>query len=207
MTDYVTVKDYQGETVIKKSRFITFVYQITDSADAEGKLAQLRKKYYDATHVCYAYVADEVGNEMRYSDDGEPSGTAGQPILDALKKSGVKKTLVAVVRYFGGTLLGAGGLVRAYSSCCSESIACAEKIKYMYKDVYEMDFDFSTYRKISSALSRNVLVLNVEYGACVKVTMATEVGNSPKKMLDNLCSANTSPQFLQSKYVMEKVNE
>ena len=136
MRDYVTVKDYQGETVIKKSRFITFVYGIKDGVDAEEKLAFLRKKYYDSTHVCYAYVADETGNEMRYSDDGEPSGTAGQPILDALKKSGLKKTLVAVVRYFGGTLLGAGGLVRAYSSCCSESLSSAEKIKYSYVDIY-----------------------------------------------------------------------
>lgn len=207
MTDYVTVKDYQSETVIKKSRFITFVYAINDGADAEEKLAYLRKKYYDSTHVCYAYVADEIGNEMRYSDDGEPSGTAGQPILDALKKSGLKKTLVAVVRYFGGTLLGAGGLVRAYSSCCSTSLSQSEKVKYSYRDIYEMEFDFSTYKKISNSLAKNAKVIGVEYGACVKVTLATEIGQSPKQMLDNLCSANTNPVFMQSKYLTEKTNE
>lgn len=204
MTDYLTVKDTVYETVIKKSRFISYVYNVLDSEDAESKLAVLRKKHYDATHVCYAYISDIVGNEARYSDDGEPSGTAGQPILEALKRSGVKKTLVAVVRYFGGTLLGAGGLVRAYSSSCSEGIAKAEKVKFLYRDLYECKFDFSTYRKISGALSKIGEVQGVEYTDAVSVKIAVEVGYDIKRRLDELCATSTSPVFISSQYVTEK---
>lgn len=204
MTDYETVKDFVNEIIIKRSRFITYLYRIEDSIDAENKLTALRKKHYDATHVCYAYVADENGNELRYSDDGEPSGTAGQPILDALKKSGVKKTLVAVVRYFGGTLLGAGGLVRAYSSSCSEAIAKVAKIKMKYRDIYQIDFDFSTYRKIESPLKRVCEILSIEYTTCITVRVCTSVGYDFKSQLDSICATNTSPKFLGSEYVMEK---
>ena len=204
MVDYVTVKDTIDETVIKRSRFIAYVYHVEDGEDAEAKLAVLRKKHYDATHVCYAYIADAVGNEARYSDDGEPSGTAGQPILDALKRSGVKKTLVAVVRYFGGTLLGAGGLVRAYSSSCSEAVAKAEKVTVLFRDVYECRFDFSTYRKIGSTLPRHGSVLSIEYTDAVTVKMAVIVGYELKRALDELCAMQTNPTFLGSEYVTEK---
>ena len=98
MKGYTTIKDTVQETVIRKSRFIAYAYALKSEEDAEEKIAFLRKKHYDATHVCYAYISDEEGRRGRYSDDGEPSGPAGQPMFDALKKSGITKCLVAVVR-------------------------------------------------------------------------------------------------------------
>ncbi len=87
LKNYTTIKDTVQETVIKRSRFIAYAYNLKDEEDAEEKIVFLRKKHYDATHVCYAYISDEEGRRGRYSDDGEPSGTAGQPMFDALKKS------------------------------------------------------------------------------------------------------------------------
>ena len=104
----------EAEYIEKKSRFISHVFYVETAEEANEKLAELRKKYWDATHNCYAYVLDS-DNVMRFSDDGEPQGTAGMPILEVLKKQQVYCCLVVVTRYFGGTLLGAGGLVRAYA--------------------------------------------------------------------------------------------
>jgi uncharacterized YigZ family protein len=186
--DYTTIKDTVQETVIKRSRFIAYAYTLIDEDDAEEKIAFLRKKHYDATHVCYAYISDEEGRRGRYSDDGEPSGTAGQPMFDALKKSGITKCLVAVVRYFGGILLGAGGLVRAYSSAVSEVLLLAEKVTYEVKDFYSVEFPFSLYKKIQTGLARLGIVTKIEYGMAVFIQIATEVGFNFSDELNNLCA-------------------
>lgn len=188
MKGYTTIKDTVQETVIKKSRFIAYAYNLTSEEDAEEKIAFLRKKHYDATHVCYAYISDEEGRRGRYSDDGEPSGTAGQPMFDALKKSGITKCLVAVVRYFGGILLGAGGLVRAYSSSVSEVLQEAEKITYQVKEFYTIEFPFSLYKKIQTGLNRLGIVTKIEYGMAVTIQIATEVGSPFEQELNNLCA-------------------
>lgn len=188
MKDYITIKDTMQETVIKKSRFLAYAYNLKDEADAEEKIAFLRKKHYDATHVCYAYLSDSEGRRGRYSDDGEPSGTAGQPMFDALKKSGITCCLVAVVRYFGGILLGAGGLVRAYSSAVSEVLRSAEKVVYTAKDFYTVAFPFSLYKKVQTGLARLGTVTQIEYGMDVTVRIATEVGSDFITALNNLCA-------------------
>ncbi len=188
MKDYTTIKDTVQETVIKRSRFIAYAYTLKDEEDAEEKIAFLRKKHYDATHVCYAYISDEEGRRGRYSDDGEPSGTAGQPMFDALKKSGITKCLVAVVRYFGGILLGAGGLVRAYSSAVSEVLQIAEKQTFTVKDFYTVAFPFSLYKKVSNGLLRLGIVTKIEYGMDVTVQIATETGSEFVRGLNDLCA-------------------
>ncbi len=188
MKGYTTIKDTVQETVIKKSRFIAYAYTLTSEEDAEEKIAYLRKKHYDATHVCYAYISDEEGRRGRYSDDGEPSGTAGQPMFDALKNSGITKCLVAVVRYFGGILLGAGGLVRAYSSSVSEVLQLAEKVTYEVKEFYSVEFPFSLYKKIQTGLNRLGIVTKIEYGMAVFVQIASEVGSNFRNELNNLCA-------------------
>ncbi len=205
MTDFVTASYAETELVIKKSRFLAFVYPLDTEEDAERYLAELRKKYYDATHVCFAYIADEMGNRARFSDDGEPSGTAGMPMCDALKKSGVRKVLVAVVRYFGGVLLGAGGLVRAYSSATSEVLALAQKIRNTYCDLYEVSFDFSLYKKISAHLPKLGKIRSVEYGAAVTVSLAVPFATDPKSELEKLCARPISPIKTGSGYVGEKI--
>lgn len=116
-------KIFTNEIVINKSRFITTIYPIKNIDEANQYLTQIRKKYYDATHNCYAYVIGNNQEIQKFSDDGEPSQTAGTPIIDVIKKNNLTNILVVVTRYFGGILLGAGGLVRAYSSSASEAIS------------------------------------------------------------------------------------
>ena len=169
---YLTAKENFKETVISKSRFLTYVYEITDSLDAQEKITALRKKYYDSTHVCYAYVADELGNDFKFSDDGEPSGTAGIPIYEAIKNGGYKKTLAVVVRYFGGIKLGAGGLVRAYSGCASQCLSSAKKGEYIKSEVCQVEFEIGLYSKLSRILAQKGKILAHDFSQNVSVKMA-----------------------------------
>ena len=113
---------HRAEKVIEKSRFLTYTAHTEGEASARAFLQEVRAEHPLATHVCYAFVADRLGNLMRFSDDGEPQGTAGMPILGVLRARKLYECAVAVVRYFGGVKLGAGGLTRAYSSCAAECL-------------------------------------------------------------------------------------
>lgn len=144
------------EIVVKKSRFIAISETIDDRGQVKDVIALLKEKYRDATHVCYAYIADESGDDFGYDDDGEPSGTAGKPIYSALNSVGARKSLIVVVRYFGGVKLGAGGLVRAYRQSASELIADVGLAQAERRAVYEMECDGETY-KIVSQILRNKL--------------------------------------------------
>ena len=117
----------QAEITEKRSRFIANVYEIHSEEEAFQILESVRKQYYDARHNCYAYVLGERSEIQRFSDDKEPQGTAGKPILEVLTKQGYHNTLIVVTRYFGGILLGAGGLLRAYTQAASEGLTEAEK--------------------------------------------------------------------------------
>lgn len=116
----------ESEKIIEKSRFLTYSAHTESEGEARAFIAEIRSKHTLATHVCYAFIADKTGNLQRFSDDGEPQGTAGVPILEVLKAKGLYETTVAVVRYFGGIKLGAGGLVRAYSSSAAENLDGAD---------------------------------------------------------------------------------
>lgn len=116
----------QSEIVINKSRFIGECFPVDDEADALERIKSVRKKYYDAKHHCFAFCIGENYSVIRCSDDGEPSGTAGQPILNLIQSKGFSNTLCVVTRYFGGILLGTGGLVRAYTEAASSALDKAE---------------------------------------------------------------------------------
>ena len=121
---YQTV--YQGasaEITEKKSRFIAAVFPVSSEEEATEALENIKKQYWDARHHCWAYVIGTEQVTERFSDDGEPGGTAGKPILEVIRGQKLYNVLVVVTRYFGGTLLGTGGLVRAYSSACKEGLA------------------------------------------------------------------------------------
>lgn len=125
---YITVeKQAKAEIVEKRSRFIANVYPVSSEKQALEIIATLKKEYWDARHNVYAYVIRQ-GNICRYTDDGEPSGTAGVPVLDVMRKQGIVDCLVVVTRYFGGVLLGTGGLVRAYSAAAIDGIKAANVI-------------------------------------------------------------------------------
>ena len=115
---YTIKTNGEYEFVEKKSRFISYAYFVDSVELTEKYLKELRKKYYDARHICYAYILNSPVVE-KCSDDGEPNGTAGYPILNVIKKKNLTNVLVAVVRYFGGIKLGAGGLTRAYTKACA----------------------------------------------------------------------------------------
>lgn len=144
---------YQNEIIINKSRFIAFLYRVNTLDEVEEILKSHRKKYYDATHNCYAYIIGENALIQKASDDGEPSKTAGFPILDVLIKNNLSNILCVVTRYFGGILLGSGGLVRAYSGSASEVLKKAQlfEIKKLLKLILFMDY--STYNNTISKLS------------------------------------------------------
>lgn len=151
---FCCVNDGEAEFTVKKSRFITVSSMIDDRESVKRIVEGLRKKYPDATHVCYAFIADETGDDFGYDDDGEPSGTAGKPIYAALAASGAKKSMIAVVRYFGGVKLGAGGLTRAYRQCTSELIESAGMSEVRKYCLFDVECDGEAYKKIS-AVARN----------------------------------------------------
>lgn len=121
---------HTAEKTIEKSRFLTYAAHAAGEEEARAFLSGIRAQHPLATHVCYAFVADRTGNLQRFSDDGEPQGTAGMPILNVIRQRGLFETAVAVVRYFGGVKLGAGGLTRAYSSCAAETLNGAQIVLY-----------------------------------------------------------------------------
>lgn len=135
-----------GETVtektIEKSRFIAVSRHVENEEEAKAFIARISKKYSDATHNCYAYICDIEGNFLRFSDDGEPQGTAGMPMLEVLRAQGLTQVAAVVTRYFGGIKLGAGGLVRAYAGAVAENLSRARKVCFEMcaENVYAVEY-------------------------------------------------------------------
>lgn len=146
---YITVKgNGEAEIVEKKSRFIAHVRPVKSEAEALAFVEETKKKYWDARHNCYAFQIGEKNVIQRYSDDGEPGGTAGMPILDVLRGMDIKDTIIVVTRYFGGTLLGTGGLVRAYSSASKAGISAAGLIEKILNTEVNITADYTLSGKI-----------------------------------------------------------
>lgn len=155
MNSYKTVRqDGISEYTEKKSRFISYVYPVSAESDALSKLEKLRKKHYDATHVVFAYKIKD-NNIQRFSDDGEPQGTAGVPVLEVINKGELTDVMIAVVRYFGGTLLGAGGLVRAYSKSASLGVASAIPVNMCECTLFDIECPYTLLGKLQNTLSAN----------------------------------------------------
>lgn len=155
MNSYKTVRqDGISEYTEKKSRFISYVYPVSAESDALSKLEKLRKKHYDATHVVFAYKIKE-NNIQRFSDDGEPQGTAGVPVLEVINKGELTDVMIAVARYFGGTLLGAGGLVRAYSKSASLGVASAIPVNMCECTLFDIECPYTLLGKLQNTLSAN----------------------------------------------------
>ena len=146
----VIIENATGEIVEKKSRFIANIFYVPNIEDANEKLNQIKKKYYDAKHNCYAYVIGINGDTVKSSDDGEPQGTAGHPMLDILKGNELTNCIAVVTRYFGGILLGTGGLVRAYSDSLKSAISNAKISELL--NAYEVSFsiNYDDYGKIEN---------------------------------------------------------
>ena len=196
-------KEFEETIIIQKSKFITTLVPISSYEDAQTKLNIIKKKYSDATHNCYAFISSENAIEQRFSDDGEPQGTAGVPILEVLKKKNIYMTLCVVTRYFGGIKLGASGLVGAYSSCATSAIDNANIVEYKISNEIEIILDYSLYKKAEELIEKfEGQETNIEYSDCVKIQCIVPVDNS-KELQDqiiNLTSGQAKIEIKNTKY-------
>jgi uncharacterized YigZ family protein len=170
---YKTIaQDASAEYRIRGSRFIGAGFRVSSAEETAGHLRQYRKRYHDATHHCYAYRLGGDGGIARFSDDGEPSGTAGRPILSMLEVNGLTNVLLIVVRYFGGEKLGTGGLVRAYTETARAVIADGGVIAVPIMERMKITFPYDHTAGIMNVIARrNLKILDTEYGDDVTVDL------------------------------------
>ena len=178
INSYFCVKsEGENEIIIERSRFISYVKPCPSEEEARAFLEQKRKENPFATHNCYAYVT-ERGKIARFSDDGEPQGTAGQPMLEVIKNKKLFDTIVVVTRYFGGIKLGAGGLVRAYSQSAKEVIEKIGVTENVLSNVYTAEFSYDLYRNFLSFISKTKSsVISTDFTDFVKVKIAVPNDN------------------------------
>ncbi|MBF2484513.1 YigZ family protein [Listeria welshimeri] len=158
---YLTIQsDGKHEIIIEKSRFICHIMRVTTESEAQTFIQTIKKEHRDATHNCSAYIIGENDQFQKAHDDGEPSGTAGVPMLEVLKKKKLKNIAVVVTRYFGGTKLGAGGLVRAYGSAVSETIQTIGIVECTLATIIKCSFAYSLVGKIENALEQKNYQIN-----------------------------------------------
>ena len=176
-------KEITNEIIINKSKFITILTNINDIDKVKEKLENIKKTYKDATHYCFAYI---INNHEKCSDNGEPSGTAGMPILNVLKQNNLTNILCVVIRYFGGIKLGAGGLIRAYSSSASEALNKANIVKLVkgYKIIIE--FSYNNIKQIDYLL-KNIQIKkdysnNITYTFNIKEEKLNKIENELSKL-------------------------
>ena len=166
----------------KKSIFIASVFVVTSKEQAQERVDDLKQKYYDATHNCYAYVLRD-GAYRKFSDDGEPSGTAGMPILNVIERLSLCNTLVVVTRYFGGIKLGAGGLVRAYSTAAADVLTKAGKSIYVKGSKGIIDVDYDNLGLVERYLNSSGVTINDKtFGNGVTISVTT---NKPWEEIEN----------------------
>ncbi|MBP1551751.1 MAG: YigZ family protein [Oscillospiraceae bacterium] len=185
MADYKTVKGEATGTIYeKKSEFIGYIAHAKTEAEAQEFLAKIRKKHYDARHHCYAYIIKDEGI-IRQSDDGEPSKTAGMPILEVLRHSGLEDAIIVVTRYFGGTLLGTGGLVRAYTEGAKAALNAAEILTYKTCVDLNITVDYSLYDKITTLCqTKNGKIIDTQFTDNVNITIRMLNGTQDELIKD-----------------------
>ena len=196
------VKEESNHTIIiDKSKFICYVNRVFSEEEAKEYLLQIKKLHPNATHHCYAFLIGEHDEIQRSNDNGEPSGTAGVPILECLRKNDMNDTIAIVVRYFGGIKLGAGGLIRAYSKSTSEALKHAVITQKCDTFRFQITFDYSFIGKLDYYISQNnIIVLDKQYEE--KVTYVLRSTDDFTKDIDEL-SNGTFPLELITKEIVE----
>lgn len=184
MQEYLTVaKETEDEFTVKHSRFIGYIKPVTTQEEAVEFINSKKSKHWDATHNVYAYILRD-GQIRRYSDDGEPQGTAGIPVLDVLQKEGLTDCVVVVTRYFGGILLGGGGLVRAYSHAAKLAVDASGVIKMSMCVRAECECDYGYYGRLASLIPEcGGTIENSEFTENVKVTFTM-----PQNLYGSFCA-------------------
>ena len=208
MDTYKTIIDYTTTQFTEKhSRFIGYVAHTETDEEAVAFIDEIRSKHSDARHNVYAYVLNE-DNRMRYSDDGEPHGTAGKPILDIINGLELKDVTVVVTRYFGGILLGTGGLVRAYSKAAKDTLESADKFLMVSGILYSVNLDYSNLARFESLLMEFELIKeDIIFEDCVIVKFSVPVSKNEEfllKLKDTFASA-VAVQKIKNKYTKQKI--
>lgn len=201
---YKTVKsEASAEFVEKRSRFIATVKPVESEKDAVDFINSLRQKYWDATHNVYAYVIEE-NNITRYSDDGEPGGTAGMPVLDVLTRNDITNAVVVVTRYFGGTLLGTGGLVHAYSHSAKIGVEASGIAEMVMCRQMTIKCDYTLLGKIQNELRRlDIIEGETQYTDMVEISLYVPLDNTErvKKAIIELTNATAEFVFGDCEYI------
>ena len=203
MIEYKTVEFEADDFFIeKKSKFIGYVKPVKTQAEATDFINSIKSKHWDATHNVYAYVLRE-NNIQRYSDDGEPSGTAGVPVLDVLLKENLVDVCVVATRYFGGTLLGAGGLVRAYSHASKIAVNAGNIITMAQCSVMKASVDYYFYERLNTLLSDfNANIIENDFADKVNVTFSLKqtLQKDLEDKLTDISNGKYTAQYLYSKF-------
>ena len=200
----ITIKEHvQSEIVEKKSKFIANIFFVENVEEAENKIKETKKEYHDARHNCSCYRVIEEGKIVeKQSDDGEPSGTAGGPMLNILQKRDLVNVVAIVTRYFGGILLGTGGLVRAYSDATQNAIDSAEKNEIILGVEYEVKVDYSNLEQLKYyAKINNINIINIEFQNDILCTLQIANENE-KQFLEDIEKKNLS--IIEYKRICEK---
>ena len=197
MKEYITVEHrYDEEYIINKSRFIGYACPVTTQEQAVDFVNEIRKRHPDATHNVYAYQI-RTPEYSRYSDDGEPQGTAGVPVLDVIKKNGLTDVCVVVTRYFGGILLGAGGLVRAYSHSAKIAVEGANIIRMSPCTVLRVVCDYGFYGRLSILVPEaGGIIENTDFGENVTMEFRL-VSTQVDKFISDLTEASFGKVFAE----------
>ncbi|MCH7408302.1 YigZ family protein [Belliella sp. DSM 111904] len=170
---YLTVSGIsEGLYKEKGSKFISFAFPVADEEDIRDHLDELRKKYYDARHHCYAYILGAEQDRFRANDDGEPNHSAGDPILGQIRSNQLTNTLVVVVRYFGGTKLGVGGLIAAYKTAAAEALENNNIIEEIVKSKFQLKFDYLAMNDVMKLIKdMDLEILNQQFDNTCLITL------------------------------------
>ncbi|GGN53603.1 MULTISPECIES: YigZ family protein [Oceanobacillus] len=205
LSHYFTVKqEGQDEIIIQKSRFIGYVRRVETEEEAQSFIQEIKKKHYDATHNCSCYMIGENNEIQKANDDGEPSGTAGIPMLEVLKKQNLKDTAVVVTRYFGGIKLGAGGLIRAYGNTTSQAIKTTGIVKRVLMQGVSVTVDYGLLGKLENVLRQSDHVLEtINYLENVEFIVYVEAGEKDnfKDWMIDLTNDQADIHFTDEKYL------
>ncbi len=205
--DYITLDGEVEDLYIeKRSKFIAVAKNVADVEEGLNFLKEVKKKYKEATHYPYAIVSVPDKNEQKVSDDGEPQGTSGMPILTAIKNKSLYGVAVVVVRYFGGIKLGASGLTLAYSKSAKAVLEKGTFQKATMSDFYKIKLSYDLYGKFQNKTAEFSSIVDIKYGDDVEIVVAT---SSPDRLLDTvneISAGKTSPEKLYTAYHFAKYN-
>src|SRR5699024_936254 len=209
LTSYLTVKrEGSDEVIIQKSRFIGYVRRVETEQEAIDFIQDIKKKHHDATHNCSAYIIGEHDEIQKANDDGEPSGTAGIPMLEVLKKKKLKDTAVVVTRYFGGIKLGAGGLIRDYSNTTAQAIRTTVIVKRQLMPGFSVTVDYTQLGKLENELRQSEHILQtIHYLDTVELIVYVKVGEEQAfcDWLVDLTSDQVTIKEIDTSYVESDV--